>query len=48
MGFGDAVAQMHPPGHPIIVFRRDDALSSANDETYNGSLSNFDEMNVWV
>lgn len=48
VGFGDNVAQMHPPGSPIIVFRPDVAVSTANDETYNGSLTNFDELNVWV
>ncbi|XP_011179860.1 endoplasmic reticulum resident protein 44 isoform X1 [Zeugodacus cucurbitae] len=35
-------------GHPIIVFRPDVALSHENDETYTGSLKNFDELKIWV
>lgn len=35
-------------GSPIIVFRPDVALSHDNDETYKGSLSNFDELNTWA
>lgn len=30
------------------MFRPDVAKSHENDETYTGSLSNFDELNVWV
>ncbi|KAH8397745.1 hypothetical protein KR222_000323, partial [Zaprionus bogoriensis] len=48
VGFGDAAQAMHPPGTPIIVFRPDVALSHENDETYTGSLSNFDELKVWI
>ncbi|XP_055684702.1 endoplasmic reticulum resident protein 44 [Lutzomyia longipalpis] len=48
VGFGEAVAQMHPPGQPIVVFRPDVALSNENDETFTGKMSSFDEMNVWV
>lgn len=48
VGFGDNVAQMHPPGQPIIVFRPDVALTNENDDTYKGSLANFDELNIWV
>lgn len=48
VGFGDVVAQMHPPGTPIIVFRPDIELSNENDETFTGSLSNLDELNIWV
>lgn len=48
VGFGRIVAQMHPAGQPIIVFRPDVALSNERDETYNGSLVNYDEMNVWM
>lgn len=47
-GFGDNVAQMHPPGHPIIVFRPDVAVSHENDETYTGSPTNLDEFTQWV
>lgn len=39
---------LHPPGEPIIVFRSDKALSNDEDETYKGSLSNYDELNVWA
>lgn len=44
----DAVRQMHPPGQPIVVFRPDVALSNERDETFNGSLLNYDETNVWI
>lgn len=47
-GFGDVVSAMHPPGHPIIVFRPDVAVSDANDETFTGNQNNFDELNIWV
>ncbi|XP_037026336.1 endoplasmic reticulum resident protein 44 isoform X1 [Bradysia coprophila] len=47
-GFGDAVAQMHPPGTAIVVFRPDVALSDENDELFKGSLSNIDELSVWA
>lgn len=39
---------LHPAGEPIIVFRSDKALSNDEDETYTGSLSNYDELNVWA
>lgn len=48
VGFGEASAQMHPPGTPIILFRPDKARSNENDETYTGSLTNYDEMNIWL
>lgn len=48
VGFGDTVAQMHPPGHPIIVFRPDIDLSNENDQTFTGKMSSFDELNIWV
>lgn len=48
VGFGDSSRAMHPPGTPIIVFRPDVAVSHENDETYKGSLANFDELNIWV
>ncbi|XP_076284678.1 endoplasmic reticulum protein 44 isoform X1 [Lasioglossum baleicum] len=44
----NASRSMHPPGEPIIVFRSDKALSNDDDETYHGSLHNFDELNVWA
>lgn len=47
VGFGDMVAQMHPPGQPIVVFRPDTAVSHENDETYKGSYSNVEEMSKW-
>jgi len=34
--------------NPIVVFRPDVAVSNENDETYRGSLSVFDELNIWV
>ncbi|KAH8343476.1 endoplasmic reticulum resident protein 44 [Drosophila kikkawai] len=48
VGFGEAAQAMHPPGTPIIVFRPDVALSHENDETYTGSLQNFDELKIWI
>lgn len=48
VGFGDTVAQMHPPGNPIVVFRPDIELSNENDETYTGSLNSLDELNIWA
>ncbi|XP_046607421.1 endoplasmic reticulum resident protein 44 isoform X2 [Neodiprion virginianus] len=48
VGFGSASAAMHPPGQPIIVFRSDKALSNDDDETYKGSMTTFDELNIWA
>lgn len=48
VGFGDMVAQLHPPGQPIVVFRPDIAVTHDNDETYRGSYTNIDEMSKWV
>lgn len=48
VGFGDPVQQMHPPGQPIIVFRPDKDRSIDLDETYMGSLQNFDELHIWA
>lgn len=48
VGFDEASRQMHPPGQPIIVFRPDKDRSNDLDETYPGSLSNFDELNIWM
>lgn len=47
-GFGDASQQMHPPGQPIVVFRPDKKTSADDDETYTGSLLNFDDLYAWV
>ncbi|KAJ8676476.1 hypothetical protein QAD02_012263 [Eretmocerus hayati] len=47
-GFGEASRSMHPPGESIIVFRPDKALSNEVDETYRGSLTNYDELNIWA
>ncbi|KAL2741884.1 endoplasmic reticulum resident protein 44-like [Vespula maculifrons] len=44
----DASKAMHPPGQPIVVFRSDKALSNDKDETYQGTLNNFDELNIWA
>ncbi|XP_066245000.1 endoplasmic reticulum resident protein 44 [Euwallacea similis] len=48
VGFDEASRQMHPPGSPIIVFRPDKDRSTDTDETYPGSLANFDELHVWA
>lgn len=47
-GFGEPVAQMHPPGTPIVVFRPDTDLSHANDQTFDGSLGSIDELSIWT
>lgn len=39
---------MHPEGHPVIVFRPDKERSNELDETFQGSLQNFDELHVWM
>ncbi|CAG9761186.1 unnamed protein product [Ceutorhynchus assimilis] len=48
VGFEEASRSMHPPGTPIIVFRPDKDRSTDLDETYPGSLSNFDELHIWT
>lgn len=48
VGFGEASAQMHPPGQPIVVFRPNKDRSNDLDETYMGSMKNFDEMHIWI
>ncbi|KAJ3643218.1 hypothetical protein Zmor_025942 [Zophobas morio] len=48
VGFGEAARTMHPAGQPIIVFRPDRERSNDLDETYTGSLTNFDELHIWV
>lgn len=35
-------------GQPIVVFRADRKTSTEPDETYTGSLNNFDELHKWV
>lgn len=35
-------------GQPIVVFRTDKKTSVEPDETYLGSLLNFDELYTWV
>lgn len=39
---------MHPPGQPIIVFRPDKERSNEQDETFNGNLNSYDEVNIWM
>lgn len=46
--FSDAVRAMHPPGQNIVVFRPDVALSNERDETFKGSLLDYDETSVWM
>lgn len=48
VGFETASSKMHPPGSPIVVFRPDKDRSTDLDETYPGSLSNFDELHIWA
>ncbi|XP_011633932.2 endoplasmic reticulum resident protein 44, partial [Pogonomyrmex barbatus] len=44
----NASKAMHPPGEPIIAFRSDKGVSLDMDETYKGSLTIYDELNVWA
>ncbi|KAL6263109.1 hypothetical protein P5V15_005910 [Pogonomyrmex californicus] len=44
----NASKAMHPPGEPIIAFRSDKGVSLDLDETYKGSLTIYDELNVWA
>lgn len=39
---------MRPPGERLVVFRSDKALSNDEDETFKGSLLNYDEFNIWA
>ncbi|CAG9865240.1 unnamed protein product [Phyllotreta striolata] len=48
VGFGEASEKMHPPGQPIVAFRPDKDRSNDLDETYPGSLTNFDELHIWA
>lgn len=48
VGFGETVAQMHPPGQPIVVFRPDTERTHADDQTYEGGLVNADELAAWA
>ncbi|KAK6624957.1 hypothetical protein RUM43_005248 [Polyplax serrata] len=48
VGFGDASKQMRPPDQPVVVFRPDRERSNEADETFNGNLSMYDEVNIWM
>ncbi len=39
---------MHPPEQPIVVFRPDHSTPETEHETYNGSLTLYDELNIWI
>ncbi|KAL1498112.1 hypothetical protein ABEB36_008965 [Hypothenemus hampei] len=47
-GFDEAARQMHPSGTAIIGFRPDKDRSTDLDETFPGSLENFDELHIWA
>ncbi|XP_052737685.1 protein disulfide-isomerase 2 [Bicyclus anynana] len=47
VGFGEVSHQIHPSGQPIVVFRND-KTSVEPDETYHGSLLNYDELHAWM
>lgn len=42
------VRPMHPPGIPVVVFRPDHATPEIEHESYNGSLSVYDELHAWL
>lgn len=44
----DASKQMRPPDQPVVVFRPDRERSNEADETFNGNLSMYDEVNIWM
>nr|XP_034840394.1 endoplasmic reticulum resident protein 44-like [Maniola hyperantus] len=46
--FGDSAQEMHRPGQPIVVLRTDKKTSVEPDETFHGSLLNFEELYTWV
>ena len=47
-----AVSAMHPAMHPagqsIVAFRPNKARSNEDDETYKGSLLNYDEFSIFA
>eukprot|EP00096_Caligus_rogercresseyi_P002960 TRINITY_DN1538_c0_g1_i1.p1 TRINITY_DN1538_c0_g1~~TRINITY_DN1538_c0_g1_i1.p1 ORF type:complete len:407 (+),score=107.18 TRINITY_DN1538_c0_g1_i1:269-1489(+) len=47
-GFGEVTAQMHPADQSIIAFRPNKAHSNENDESFKGSLANYDEFSIWA
>jgi endoplasmic reticulum resident protein 44 len=48
VGFGDASKQMHPPEQDIIAFRPDRTRSVESDETFQGDISNYDDLFSWI
>lgn len=47
-GFGNAVSAMHPAGQSIVAFRPNKARSNEDDETFKGSLLNYDEFSIFA
>ena len=43
-----AVSAMHPAGQSIVAFRPNKARSNEDDETYKGSLLNYDEFSIFA
>lgn len=46
--FTKSINNTYISGQPVVVFRTDKKTSTDPDETYTGSLTNFDELYEWV
>merc|ERR1712055_375250 len=40
--------QMRPPGQNIVAFRPNKARDTERDQTFTGSLADFDSFNAWA
>merc|ERR1712055_1112241 len=40
--------QMRPPGQNIVAFRPNKARDTERDQTFTGSLADFDQFNTWA
>jgi len=48
IGFGSKFDQMRPPGQNIVAFRPNKARDTESDQTFTGSLADFDSFNAWA
>ncbi|XP_045782496.1 uncharacterized protein LOC123879035 [Maniola jurtina] len=47
--FGDSAQEMNRPGQPtVVLLKTDEKTSPEPDETFHGSLLNFEELHTWV
>jgi endoplasmic reticulum resident protein 44 len=47
-GFGSQFDRMRPPGQNIVAFRPSKARDSESDQTFTGSLADFETFNAWA